>query len=81
MPKAQFPLSLSCLKEAVNHRVTPAVVLYDGVIAGLADLYVCDPGTSCCIGNVIGSPHSKGRSVATRLIPEMIDIAVDEYDA
>jgi len=81
MPKAQFPLSLSCLKEAVNHRVTPAVVLYDGVIAGLADLYVCDPGTSCCIGNVIGLPYFRGRSVATRLIQEMTDVAADEYDA
>ena len=40
MPKAQFPLSLCCLKEAVDQRVAPTVVLYDGVIAGtLADLY------------------------------------------
>ncbi len=81
MPKAQFPLSLSCLKEAVDQRLAPTVFLYDGVIAGLADLYDCDPGTSCSIGNVIGSPHSRGRSVAARLIQEMIDIAVDEYDA
>ena len=81
MPKAQFPLCLSCLKEAVDQRVAPTVVLYDGVIAGLAELYDCDPGTLCCIGNVIGSPHSRGRSVATRLIQVMIDIAVDAYHA
>ncbi len=81
MPKAQFPLSLSCLKEAVDQRLAPTVFLYDGVIAGLADLYVCDPGTSCCIGNVIGLSHFRGRSVATSLIQEMIFIAADEYDA
>ncbi|MEC8774830.1 MAG: hypothetical protein VXX79_08275 [Pseudomonadota bacterium] len=39
-------LSLCCLKEAVDQRVAPTIVLYDGVIAGLADLYDCDPGTS-----------------------------------
>ena len=81
MPKARFPLSLSCLKEAVDQRVAPTVVLCDCVIAGLADLYDCDPGTSCRIGNVIGSPHFRGRGVATRLIQEMNVIADDEYDA
>ena len=74
-------LSLCCLKEAVDQRVAPTVVLYDGVIAGLADLYDCDLGTPCRIGNVIGSPHFRGRGVATRLIQEMIVIAADEYDA
>ena len=57
------------------------VVLCDGFIPGLADLYDCDPGTSCRIGNVIDSPHFRGRGVATRLIYEMIVIAADEDDA
>ena len=81
IPKARFPLSHSCLKEAVDQRVAPTVVLCDGVVAELADLYDCDPGTSCRIGNLIGSPHFRGRSVATRLIQEMIDVAANEYDA
>jgi hypothetical protein len=81
IPKARFPLSHSCLKEAVDQRVAPTVVLCDWVIAGLADLYDCDPGTSCCMGNVFGLPNFKGRGVATRLIQEMIVIAADEYDA
>ena len=81
MPKAQFPLSLSCLKEAVDQRAAPTVVLCDGVVAGFVDLYDCDPGTSCRIGNVIVSPHFRGRGVATRLIQEMVDVAADEYNA
>jgi len=81
MPNAVFPLSLAQLTGTIKQRTAPTVILYDGNVAGFADLYDCHPGNSCRIGNVIVSPHYRGRGVASHLIQRMVEIATDTFRA
>ena len=64
MPKASFPLAIEALEQTIAVRQAPTVVLVDGEVAGFADLYDCEPGEVCRIGNVVVSPKFRGRGGA-----------------
>ena len=81
MPKARFPLTLDALEATVAARESPTVVLVDGDVAGFANLYGCEFGTVCRIGNVIVSSEYRGRGAASQLVRRMIEISFADFDA
>ena len=81
MPTARFPLTLDVLEEMVAARQAPTVIMADGDVAGFADLYGCEFGNVCRIGNVVISPECRGRGAATALVRHMIGLAFEDFDA
>ncbi len=78
-PKADFPLTANQLKASIDARCDSTVFLYDGQTAGFANLYKCQPGETCWIGNVIVDPLLRGRGIGTYLVKTMTSIAVEKY--
>ncbi len=78
-PSAEFPLTVDQLKTHLERRLDSTVVLYNGLLAGFANFYLCQPGETCSIGNVIVSPDIRGQGVGSYLINTMIGIAIKNY--
>ncbi|GAP21427.1 GNAT family N-acetyltransferase [Leptolinea tardivitalis] len=78
-PKAEYPLTIEQLRDSINNRKDSTVVLLDGKTAGFANFYICQPGDTCSIGNVIVSPEARGRGVGSYLVRTMIGLAREKY--
>jgi ribosomal protein S18 acetylase RimI-like enzyme len=78
-PKAEYPLTVEQLKNSIEQRRDSTVILKDQKVTGFANFYLCEPGKSCTIGNVIVSPDTRGLGIGTFLINTMIEIAVKKY--
>jgi ribosomal protein S18 acetylase RimI-like enzyme len=76
-PKADYPLSVDQLKEAIHQRFDSTVVLLDGEVVGFANFYVCEEDVKCAIGNVIVSPKVRGKGAGRFLIKHMLHLAFD----
>jgi len=80
-PKASYPLTPAALGKTIEARASATVVLWQEAVAGFADLFDCERGVRCRIGNVIVAPAHRGKGVATFLVERMIEIAISVYDA
>jgi ribosomal protein S18 acetylase RimI-like enzyme len=78
-PKAEYPLTVEQLKASVDARFDSTTFLCDGVPAGFANFYICQPGDTCSIGNVIVDPTRRGMGIGSYLINTMIEIAMEKY--
>jgi ribosomal protein S18 acetylase RimI-like enzyme len=78
-PKATYPLAPELLQESINARLDSTVVLCDGLVAGFANLYKCEPDKTCWIGNVVVDPDLRGKGIGTYLVNTMTGIAVEKY--
>ncbi|WP_020588099.1 GNAT family N-acetyltransferase [Desulfobacter curvatus] len=79
-PKATYPLTPAQLKMAIDQRSDSTVVEQNGDVAGFANFYRWQDKT-CCVGNVIVSPLTRGRGVAKYLIKTMIHLASTRHAA
>lgn len=79
-PAAEFPLTVDQLIIHMERRWDSTVVLFDGKVAGFANFYLCQPGETCSIGNVIVSPDIRGQGVGRYLINTMIQIAATKHN-
>lgn len=80
-PKANFPLTTEQLDAAVAARSDSHVVEDDGCVLAFANFYRWSAGGTCSIGNVIVSPETRGRGIASLLMRHMIELAYKKYDA
>lgn len=78
-PKADYPLTTEQLKASVDSRFDSTTFLCGGVPAGFANFYICQPGETCSIGNVIVDPSRRGMGIGSYLINTMIGIAVEKH--
>ncbi|AHG21017.1 GNAT family acetyltransferase [Chania multitudinisentens RB-25] len=77
-PKARWPLSPEQLMVAINERVDNTVVVDDGQVVGFANFYRWG-AEACAIGNVIVSPHARGKGVGRYLIQTMVEKASAQH--
>ncbi|EOV8178588.1 GNAT family N-acetyltransferase [Raoultella planticola] len=80
-PKAEFPLTVSQLREAIAQRQDSTVFVINEVPVGFANIYRWEQGGCCSIGNVIISPEFRGQGVCRYLIATMCSIAREKYQA
>lgn len=79
-PKADFPLTVTQLENAVNNRYDSTVVLKDKIVVGFANFYEVTINEHCSIGNVIINPDFRGIGIGSYLIKTMESIAVTKYN-
>ena len=80
-PKAEFPLAVAQLQDAIAQRSDSTVVELGGEIVAFANFYRWEAGGRCSIGNVIVSPALRRRGVGRYLIEQMIDLAFSKHRA
>ena len=80
-PKAEFPLAVAQLQDAIAQRSDSTVVELGGEIVAFANFYRWEAGGRCSIGNVIVSPAFRRRGVGRYLIEQMIDLAFSKHRA
>jgi ribosomal protein S18 acetylase RimI-like enzyme len=80
-PKADYPLTLQQLQQAVAQRIDATVVEYAGKVVAFANFYLWEQGGRCAIGNVIVSPHARRAGVGRYLINSMAALAFAKYQA
>lgn len=78
-PKAEFPLTIEQLNQAITSRHDSTVVLYEDKVVGFANFYICEDGEKCAIGNVIIKPNMRGTGASVYLVNTMINIARSKY--
>jgi ribosomal protein S18 acetylase RimI-like enzyme len=78
-PKADYPLTIEQIRISIDQRWDSTVVLLDQKVVGFANFYAFKPGESCSIGNVVVSPHTRGKGAGRYLINTMIKIASAKY--
>ncbi len=78
-PNAQWPLTPEQLAATAEQRIDPTTLLIDGVPAGYANLFHCEPGVSCEIGNIIVDPTRRGQGLGRALVTYMIERAFTAY--
>jgi N-acetylglutamate synthase-like GNAT family acetyltransferase len=76
-PKAAYPLTPSQVEEGVKNRLKPTVILHQQEVVAYANLYEHEEDF-CWLGNVIVSPHYRGKDVSKYLIDVMVGIAKEE---
>jgi ribosomal protein S18 acetylase RimI-like enzyme len=70
-PSGEFPLLPSQLEKAASVRLHPTVILSKDEIIGYSNLYDLVDGLHCWLGNVIISPHYRGKGIGKYLIDQM----------
>lgn len=78
-PKADYPLTVDQLDDAIKARFDATVILLDNQIAGFANFYEVEENHHCSIGNVIINPHFRNHGVATSLVTAMENIGKEKY--
>ena len=78
-PKATYPLTPDQLNAAIAARMDSTVILRRALVAGFANIYECETGERCWIGNVIVDPRERGTGVGKYLIEIMIQIAREKH--
>jgi ribosomal protein S18 acetylase RimI-like enzyme len=78
-PKAVWPLTVDQLAQAIRQRFESTVLLAGADVVGFANYYICEPGQTCSIGNVIVSPQVRGKGAGKYLVETMTATAFDKY--
>lgn len=79
-PKANYPLTIEQLRNAIKTRFNSTVILLDNNIAGFANFYEIKVNQYCSIGNVITNPCFRNHGVATSLVTTMKNIGKEKYN-
>ena len=80
-PKAEFPLAVAQLQDAIAQRSDSTVVELGSEVVAFANFYRREAGGHCSIGNVIVSPAVRRRGVGRYLVEQMIDLAFSKHQA
>lgn len=79
-PSSRFPLTVGHIKEKMQHRLSPTVVLDDNHIVGFGNFYDHELGQRAFIGNVVVRKQNRRQGVATYLINKMLHMGFQQHD-
>lgn len=78
-PRAEYPLTVSQLKTAVDSRHDSTVILYKEEIVGFANFYEIEENHFCSIGNVIVDSAHRNKGVGEFLVKTMESIGIEKH--
>lgn len=78
-PKAEYPLTVTQLKETLKSRFDPTVIVCNEEIVGFANFYEVEENYYCSIGNVIIKSTHRHKGIGQYLISTMENIALQKY--
>lgn len=79
-PRAEYPLTIHQLKEAIASRYDSTVIIKEGEVVGFANFYEVVENRYCSIGNVIVSPKYRSEGIGDFLIRAMEHIGIEKYN-
>lgn len=74
-PRASWPLTPEQIRESLDIRRDPTVVLRGDTVVGYANFATFDEGLSASLGNVSVAPWARGTGVAKHILHVMMDRA------
>lgn len=79
-PKAEYPLTESQLKSAINSRFDSTVIVFNNAIVGFANFYEVKKNQYSSIGNVVVDANYRNQGIGKYLIQTMEQIAIEKYN-
>jgi len=76
-PSGTFPITAGQLIEKAQDRHYPTVIEHEGEVVAYANLYDCEAGSHCWLGNVIVSPAFRSQGAGSYLLRTMMEKARD----
>lgn len=78
-PRTAYPLTPCSLGQCASERYEPTVFLYDGQLAGYANIIKVKKGECGTVGNIIVSPLFRGKRLGRYILDVMSQKLKDTY--